>query len=100
MKNNNITRRDVMGGTAKGAGTFLALPYLSARDSFANVASCSMLENDIHSQLYPTRVNEVLKPPSAEHSVRFTTGAYTQPGRKASCNVRPAIQHAHRAPLT
>jgi hypothetical protein len=100
MKNNNITRRDVMGCTAKVAGTFLALPYLSARDSFANAATCSTPENDIHSQLNPTRVNEVLKPPSAEHSVRFTTGAYTPPGRKASCNGRPAIQHARGAPLT
>ena len=78
MKNNNITRRDVMGCTAKVAGAFLALPYLSARNSFANAATSSTLVNDIHSQLNPTRVNEVLKPQSAEQLAHIVVSASQQ----------------------
>ena len=43
---NNITRRDVMGCTAKVAGAFLALPYLLTRGSFANAATGSTLVNE------------------------------------------------------
>ena len=55
MKNNDITRRDVISRTAKAAGRFSGAPYLSTR--FANAASGSTLVNDVHSQLNPTRVN-------------------------------------------
>src|SRR5262245_35230384 len=82
MKNNNITRRDVIGCTAKVTGAFLALPYLSTRGSIAN-ASTSTLVNDIHSQLNPTRVNEVLKPQSAEQLAHLVVSA-SQQGRTLS----------------
>ena len=59
MKNNNITRRDVIGYTATVVGAFLALPYLSARNSFATGATSSALVNDIHSQLNPTRAEQL-----------------------------------------
>ena len=62
----NITRRDFAGYTAKAAGAFLGLPYLSSSDSIAGEATGSTLVNDIHSQLNPTRVNAILKPTSVE----------------------------------
>jgi hypothetical protein len=80
---NNITRRDVMGCTAKVAGAFLALPYLLTRGSFANAATGSTLVNDIHSQLNLTRVNEVLKPQSAEQLADIVVSA-SQQGRTLS----------------
>ena len=43
MKNNNITRRDVIASTAKVTGAFLALPYLSTRGSIVNAATSSTL---------------------------------------------------------
>ena len=78
MKNNNITRRDVIGYTATVVGAFLALPYLSARNSFATGATSSALVNDIHSQLNPTRVNAVLKPQSAEQLAHIVVSASQQ----------------------
>ncbi|MGB8894960.1 MAG: FAD-binding oxidoreductase, partial [Pseudolabrys sp.] len=83
MKNNNITRRDVIGYTATVVGAFLALPYLSARNSFATGATSSALVNDIHSQLNPTRVNAVLKPQSAEQLAHIVVSA-SQQGRTLS----------------
>ena len=59
MKDRNVTRRAILGGTAKAAAAFGALPYLSMRSSSARAAG-STLVNDIHSQLNPTRVNEIL----------------------------------------
>ncbi|MGA7388384.1 MAG: FAD-binding oxidoreductase [Pseudolabrys sp.] len=83
MKNNNITRRDVIGYTATVVGAFPALPYLSARNSFATDATSSALVNDIHSQLNPTRVNAVLKPQSAEQLAHIVVSA-SQQGRTLS----------------
>jgi FAD/FMN-containing dehydrogenase len=83
MKNNNITRRDVIACTAKVTGAFLALPYLSTRGSIANAATSSTLVNDVHSQLNPTRVNEVLKPQSAEQLAHIVVSA-SQQGRTLS----------------
>jgi FAD/FMN-containing dehydrogenase len=78
----NITRRAVIGCTAKVAGAFLALPYLSAPNSSADTAN-DLLVNDIHSQLNPTRVNKVLKPQSAEQLAHFVLSA-SQQGRTLS----------------
>jgi FAD/FMN-containing dehydrogenase len=83
MKNNNFTRRDAIGCTARVTGAFLALPYLSTRGSIANAATSSTLVNDIHSQLNPTRVNEVLKPQSAEQLAHIVASA-SQQGRTLS----------------
>src|SRR6516165_849908 len=82
MKDNNITRRDVIGCTAKVAGNFLSLAYLPAPDSSANADGLTLV-NDIHSQLNPTRVNEVLKPQSTEQLADFLQSA-SQHGRALS----------------
>jgi len=82
MKDNNITRRDVISCTAKVAGTFLSLAYLPAPDSPANADGLTLV-NDIHSQLNRTRVNEVLKPQSTEQLARIVLSA-SQQGRTLS----------------
>lgn len=79
----NITRRDFTGCTAKAAGAFLGLPYLSSRDSLAGEATGSTLVNDIHSQLNPTRVNAILKPTSVEQLAGIVAQASGQ-GRTLS----------------
>src|ERR1700745_2804041 len=89
MKNDNITRRNVIGYTTKGAGALLALPYLSlsARDSCAGAADDLTLVNDIHAQLNPPRVSEILKPQSAEQLAHVVASA-SQQGRKLSLTKR------------
>ena len=82
MKDRNVTRRAILGGTAKAAAAFGALPYLSMRSSSARAAG-STLVNDIHSQLNPTRVNEILNPRSAEQLAHIVASA-SQQGRKLS----------------
>ena len=54
MKNNMISRRDVISGSATAAVAYLGAPL------FANTASGSTLVNDMHSQLNPTPVNRIL----------------------------------------
>jgi hypothetical protein len=78
----NVTRRAVIGCTAKVTGAFLALPYLSTPNSSANAAD-DLLVNDIHSQLNPTRVNKVLKPQSTEQLAHIVLSA-SQQGRTLS----------------
>ena len=82
MKDRNVTRRAILGGTAKAAAAFGALPYLSMRSSSARAAG-STLVNDIHSQLNPTRVNEILNPRSAEQLAHIVASA-SQQARKLS----------------
>ena len=79
----NITRRDAVGCAAKVAGAFLALPYLSAPHSYANAANNLTLVNDIHSQLNPTRVNEVIKPQSAEQLAHIVCPLHNKGARWA-----------------
>jgi FAD/FMN-containing dehydrogenase len=83
MKNNDITRRDAIDYTAKAAGVFLALPYLSRCDSAARAATGSTVVNDIHSRLNPTRVNKIFKPQSVEQLARIVASASRQ-GRTVS----------------
>ncbi len=82
MKDRNVTRRAILGGTAKAAAALTALPYLSTLGSPARATS-SILVNDIHSHLNPTRVNEVITPQSAEQLAHIVASALQQ-GRKLS----------------
>ena len=83
MKNSNVTRRDLIDSTAKAGTAILALPYLWTRGSFADAATNFTLVNDIHSQLNPTLVKEVLKPQSAEQLAHIVVSA-SQQGRTLS----------------
>lgn len=80
MKNSNVTRRDVIGHTAKAAGILLTWPMSGP---FVCAAAASMTVNDIHSQLNPTHVNRVLKPQSAGQLCRIVASA-SRHGRKLS----------------
>jgi FAD/FMN-containing dehydrogenase len=77
VKNNKISRRDVISRSATAAGAYLGAPL------FANTASGSTLVNDIHSQLNPTPVNRILKPQSAEQLADILLSA-SQQGRIVS----------------
>lgn len=43
MKNSNVTRRDLINGTAKAGTAILALPYLWTRSSFADATNITLV---------------------------------------------------------